>query len=96
MLARDAQRPLAWWALLAAWALCWLPHGIIGVAAALGGLAPASVTSYERLGSAPGGALLLAADAGLLAAHFALSAAGFGLTGRALWRRRAGPLAPAV
>jgi hypothetical protein len=96
VLARDAQRPLAWWALLAAWALCWLPHGYIGLATALGGMAPASVSSYQRWGSSTGGALLLAADAALLAAHFALSAAGFALTGRALRRRRAGPIAQAA
>jgi len=96
VLARDAQRPVAWWALLAAWVLCWLPHGYIGVATVVGGMAPVSVTTYQRWGSSPGGALLLAADAGLLLAHFTLCAVGFGLTGRALRRPDIGPRAPAA
>jgi len=96
VLVREAQRPLAWWALLAAWALCWLPHGYLGVATALGGLASTSVTSYQRWWASPGGALLLAADAGLLVAHFVLSAVGFALTGRALWHRSARTRTPAT
>ncbi len=96
VLARDAQRPVAWWTLLAASVLCWLPHGYIGVATVFGGMAPTSVTSYQRWGSSTGGALLLAADAGLLVAHFAFCAVGFALTGRALWRQPGRPLAPAA
>ncbi len=62
-----------------------LPHGVIGAAVALDGLAPASLASYQRWGASAEGALLLLADAALLTLHFALTAAGFALTGRALW-----------
>ena len=87
VLARDAQRALAWWALLASWVLCWLPHGYIGLATAIGGMTPGSVTTYRLWGSSPLGIVTLMADAALLLAHFLLSAIGFSLTASALWRR---------
>jgi hypothetical protein len=77
---------LAWLALLVTWILCWLPHGIIGAAVAAGGLEPASVARYVGWASRPRGALILAADGGLLMLHAGLSTAGFILAGRDAWR----------
>ncbi len=77
---------LAWLALLSTWALCWLPHGIIGVAVAVGGLEPASVGRYADWAARPLGTLVLVADGGLLLLHAGLSMAGFLLAGRDAWR----------
>jgi hypothetical protein len=77
---------LAWLALLAAWALCWLPHLIIGVAVVVGGLEPASVTRYTDWAARPRGAVTLIADSGLLLLHGLLSVSGFFLAGRDAWR----------
>lgn len=81
---------LAWLALLVTWILCWLPHGIIGVAVAAGGLEPASVVRYADWAARPLGALTLAMDGGLLMLHAGLSVAGFTLAGRDAWRATAG------
>lgn len=88
---------LAWLALAATWVLCWLPHGIIGVAVAAGGLDPVSVDRYVEWAARPLGALTLAADGGLLLLHAGLSVAGFILAGREVWRSspRAGGRTPA-
>ncbi len=77
---------LAWLALAATWALCWLPHGIIGVAVAVGGLDPASMGRYTEWAARPLGALTLAADSALLLLHAGLSVAGFVVAGREVWR----------
>lgn len=77
---------VAWLALLAAWALCWLPHGLIGVAVALGGLEPVSVDRYAEWAARPLGTVTLAADAVLLILHFSCATAGFIVTGRQVWR----------
>jgi hypothetical protein len=87
----DGRPPrLAWLALLATWALCWFPHGIIGLAVAVGGLAPESTARYDAWAHAPGGTLTLVADAVFLAVHFACSVAGFALAAREVWGSRAG------
>src|ERR1035438_7850531 len=53
---RDKSR-LVWAALLAGWFICWLPHGVIGLAFAwAGGNAP-SVETYSKWSSAPQGSL---------------------------------------
>jgi hypothetical protein len=85
--ARDSTR-LVWGILLASWVLCWLPHGLIGVAFAwAGGNAP-SVEAYRKWAVAPPGFLLLLFNALCLLAHFGLSFVGFFLTGMELRRRR--------
>lgn len=76
---------LAWLSLAAAWVLCWAPHGIIGIAVAIGGMDEHSVTRYSTWASRPAGALTLAADGILLVLHFALSLGGFVLAGREVW-----------
>lgn len=82
----------AWLALLAAWLVCWLPHGVIALGFIFGGTDPRSVTDYRAWGAQPVGALILIADALLLVLHIGLSAAGFALAGRAAWRGdRGGP-----
>jgi hypothetical protein len=86
---------LAWLALVAAWALCWLPHGIIGVAVAVGGLEAESVTRYATWAGRPLGTLTLAADSVLLALHVGCSLAGFVVAGREVWRTPDEPTGPA-
>ena len=77
---------LAWLALAATWVLCRLPHGIIGVAVAAGGMDSVSVEPYVNWAARPLGVLTLAADTGLLLLHAGLSAAGFIIAGREVWR----------
>jgi hypothetical protein len=81
--ARDARQ--GWLVLLAAWITCWLPHGVIAAGFVFGGTDSRSVTDYVAWGANPGGALILIADAVLLLLHVGFSAAGFLLTGRAMW-----------
>jgi hypothetical protein len=73
--------------LLAAWALCWLPHVVIAVGFSVGGTDSRSVTDYRAWGADPVGGLILGADALLLLLHFGLSAAGFALAGREEFRK---------
>lgn len=82
---------LAWLTLVATWALCWLPHGIIGVAVIVGGLEPSSVTRYADWAARPVGALTLGASGALLLLHAGLSVAGFVLAGRDVWRAPTAP-----
>jgi len=82
-------RRVAWLVLLAAWVLCWLPHGIIGLAVAIGGMTTESTASYGSWARAPLGALVLLADALLLLTHFGCSIGGFALAGREVWRTHA-------
>ena len=84
----------AWLALAATWVRCWLPHGIIGVAVAAGGLDRASVDTYVEWAARPLGALTLAADTGLLLLHAGLSVAGFLVAGREVWLSRPLPGGP--
>lgn len=84
---RNASR-VVWSALLATWLICWLPHGIIGLAFAwAGGNAP-SVESYSKWASEPQGFILLFFNALALIAHFALSFLGFVMTGIEIRRER--------
>ena len=75
----------AWFVLLAAWIVCWLPHAVIAVAFAVGGTDPRSVTDYRAWGANPAGALILGIDAVLLLLHVGLSVAGFVVAGRTAW-----------
>ena len=85
--ARDARR-VVWAALLATWLICWLPHGVIGLAFAwAGGNAP-SVEVYSKWSSEPQGFILLLFNACALLAHFGLSIVGFAMTGIEIRRER--------
>lgn len=87
LLASRAEHPRpAWLALLAAWIVCWLPHGVIAVGFVVGGTDPQSVADYRAWGANPAGAVILIADALLLLLHVGLSIAGFALAGWAEWR----------
>ena len=77
----------SWWLLLVAWALAWLPHGIIGIGFAVAGANDPSIRLYRSWASEWPGLLRLCASAVILLAHFGLAIAGFGVTGRALWRQ---------
>ncbi len=83
---RAATARPAWFALLAAWIVCWLPHAVIAVGFAVGGTDPQSVTDYRAWAANPAGALILGVDAVLLLLHVGLSIAGFMIAGRAAWR----------
>ena len=83
---RAEQRRPAWLALLAAWIVCWLPHGVIAVGFVVGGTDPRSVADYRAWGSNSAGAFILIGDALLLLLHVGLSVAGFALTGWEVWR----------
>lgn len=84
---RNANRAV-WSALLAGWFICWLPHGIIGLAFAwAGGNAP-SLETYSKWASEPQGLVLLLFNALALLAHFGLSILGFIMTGIELRRMR--------
>lgn len=89
---RDASRAV-WFALLAGWFICWLPHGIIGLSFAwAGGNAP-SVETYGKWASEPQGFVLLIFNALALLAHFALVIPGFIMTGIEIRRKRLKSLA---
>ncbi len=83
----------AWLALLAAWLLAWLPHGVIGIAFAAAGSIEPSVENYLEWGSEWAGLLGLASGSLILFAHFTLSVLGFTLSGLEL-RRRTSASAP--
>lgn len=61
-----------WLALLAAWGLAWLPHGIIGIGFLAAGSNQPSVEAYRDWGSEWGGFLTLVGSAAILLAHFGL------------------------
>ena len=76
-----------WLALLVAWVLAWLPHGVIGIAFAVAGSNQPSIELYREWGSEGGGFLTLVASSVILLAHFVLSVLGFALSGFDLRRR---------
>ncbi len=77
-----------WFGLLAAWCLAWLPHGVIGVAAAVAGGNAPSFERYRQWGSGSAGALILLSGVIILVLHFGLSLLGFVLTARELRQNR--------
>ncbi len=85
--ATDSRRTV-WLTLLASWFICWLPHGIIGVAFAWAGQNAPSVTTYQQWAARPAGLALLLFNAVTLLAHFGLSLTGFVLSGIRLCRAR--------
>ncbi len=76
----------SWLALLVAWVVCWLPHGVIAVGFARGGIDSRSVTDYQAFGANPVGAAILIADVLLLLLHAIFSVLGFVIVGRTVWR----------
>ena len=86
---KEAKRAI-WVTLLASWLLCWLPHGVIGIAFAWAGHNEASISAYRAWGGSLKGAIVLLSGTAILLAHFTLSLAGFVLTGRELWRTHHG------
>jgi hypothetical protein len=72
---------VVWATLLASWFICWLPHGVIGLAFAWAGQNAPSVKAYGDWAAAPRGAILLLSNALILIAHFGLSVVGFVITG---------------
>ncbi len=83
---------LVWATLLASWLLCWLPHGVIGLAFAWAGHNAPSLAKYRAFASHR--VALFLANALIMLAHFGLSLSGFVLWGRELWRGRADPSPP--
>jgi hypothetical protein len=80
---------LAVWAtLLGTWLVCWLPHGVIGLAFAVAGHNEPSLETYRQWGSTGRGFWLLLFNSITILAHFGLSLWGFALTGREIWRAR--------
>ncbi len=77
-----------WLILLVAWALAWLPHGIIGIGFAAAGDYQPSLQLYRDWALEWPGLIQLCASALLLLAHFALSVGGFAATGRSLLHGR--------
>lgn len=77
-----------WAALLAGWFICWLPHGIIGLAFAFAGGNAPSVETYNKWASEPQGFALLLFNALALLTHFGLSILGFIMTGIEIRRER--------
>ena len=63
------------------WFICWLPHGVIGVAFAWVGQNTPNVEVYRRWASEPHGFFVLLSGAVILLAHFGLSILGFVMTG---------------
>jgi len=88
MAARGPHSARTWFALLVAWFLAWLPHGVIGVGFAMAGSNEPSVQLYQQYASKWPGLLRLCVSALILVAHFGLSLGGFALAGRELWRGR--------
>jgi hypothetical protein len=82
----------AWIALVAAWTLCWLPHGLLAVVA----FGPVAVAVRAHWGTGAEGAPALAVAAILLLGHFACSAAGLSLSAWEVWAGPAGPTVPAA
>src|SRR5207245_2032880 len=82
---RSASR-IVWMTLLASWFICWLPHGVIGVAFVWAGQNAPSVHAYRQWASNAQGLALLVSNALILVAHFGLSTSGFVMTGVRLRR----------
>lgn len=78
----------AWLLLLGSWFLCWLPHGLIGVAFAWAGRNEPSISAYREWGSEAAGFALLLFNALTLLVHFGASVVGFFLTGLHLLKAR--------
>lgn len=81
---RAPRTPRTWVALLVAWVLAWLPHGIIAVGFLFAGDNQPSVGLYRDWAGQWPGLLQLGASAVILLSHVALSILGFSLSARAL------------
>ncbi len=78
-----------WLAMMAAWILAWVPHGLIVVGFLAAGANERSVELYRGWASEWNGLLALSVSGLILVAHLGLSTVGFVLTGRALLRDNA-------
>jgi hypothetical protein len=85
--ARNSSR-VVWATLLASSFVCWLPHGVIGLAFACAGHNAPSLEAYHKWTSEPQGFILLLSGAVILLAHFALAMLGFVMSGTEIWRAR--------
>ena len=89
---------LLWVTLLAAWFLCWLPHGIIGIGFAWAGHnGPSTKFYHDWARSGWAGMLTLSTSSLVLLIHFTSAITGFTVTGRQVWHvrgRRASLLEP--
>ena len=79
-----------WLALLLAWVLAWVPHGVIGIGFAIAGSNQPSIDLYRAWGSRWTGFVTLASGGLVLLLHVGLSVVGFVSTGLALRRDRQG------
>jgi len=84
---RNANR-IVWATLLASWFVCWLPHGIIGLAFASAGHNAPSVEAYRKWASEPQGFFVLLSGTLILLAHFALAILGFVMSDIEIRRER--------
>jgi hypothetical protein len=75
-----------WLALLVAWVLAWIPHGVIGIGFATAGSNQPSIDVYRAWGSRSNGFLTLASGSVVLLLHFGLGLFGFVSAGLALRR----------
>jgi len=80
-----------WLALLLAWILAWIPHGVIGIGFVSAGSNEPSIDLYRAWGSRWTGVLTLTSGGITLLLHFGLSVLGFVSTGLALRRDRQVP-----
>lgn len=75
-----------WFALLMAWFLAWLPHGIIGIGFAWAGSNQPSIELYRNWASRLPGLISLTVSSLILLTHFGLAIWGFVRTGLELRR----------
>jgi hypothetical protein len=87
---------VVWVTLLASWVICWLPHGVIGLAFACAGHNAPSLETYRKWASESQGFILLVSDAVILLAHFALAMLGFVMSGLEIRRDDHTDLGPPV
>lgn len=82
VLGAKEKRHDAWLVSLLSWFICWLPHGIIGIAFLWAGQNVESAADYEKWAAKPWGFALLLFNSLCLLAHFGLSLTGFALTAK--------------
>ena len=79
---------LVWVTLLASCFVCWLPHGVIGLAFASAGHNAPSMDAYRKWASEPQGFFVLLSGALILLTHFTLAILGFVMSGIEIRRER--------
>jgi hypothetical protein len=86
LLGSRGSKLVVWATLVASWLVCWLPHGVIGLAFTIAGHNEPSAQAYRQWASTVRGFWLVLGGSFALLAHFGLSIAGFILTGYGIWR----------